>query len=99
MNIVVVVAVCRMLGLGVGAYVRRAFVAPCLAGAVLALGWWLTGASELVTTWRTWIMVGTLGTTGFVAIAALTEWNGWLKLAWQKRQTELSASASSASLR
>jgi hypothetical protein len=74
-------------------------VAPCLAGAALALGWRLTGASELATTWKTWMIAGALGTAGYATIAALTEWNGWLRLGWLKQHPELTASASSASLR
>jgi O-antigen/teichoic acid export membrane protein len=99
MNVAVVVAVCRLLGLGVGVYARRAFAGPCLAGAALALGWRLTNAGELAATWWAWITFGAFGTAGFAAIAALTEWNGWMRMTWLKRQPELTTSASSASLR
>jgi O-antigen/teichoic acid export membrane protein len=94
MNIIVLVAVCRMLGLGVGGYARRAMLKPCLAGTVLALGWWLSNAGELATTWIAWITAGALGAAGYALIAALAEWNGWMTLGWPKREHELSPSAS-----
>jgi len=73
MNVIVMVSVCRLVGLGLGEYLRLAFAAPCLAGLLLAAGWWLTGAADRATTWGAWLTVGALGAAGFALIAALVE--------------------------
>jgi hypothetical protein len=73
MNVIVMVSVCRLVGLGLGEYLRRAFAAPCVAGLLLAAGWWLTSAADRATTWGAWLTVGALGTAGFALIAALVE--------------------------
>jgi O-antigen/teichoic acid export membrane protein len=73
MNVIVMISVCRLVGLGLGEYLRRAFAAPCAAGLVLAAGWWLTGSADRATTWGAWLTVGALGTAGFALIAAFVE--------------------------
>jgi O-antigen/teichoic acid export membrane protein len=89
MDIVIVVAVCRMFGLNIVTYFRRAFVGPCVAGLLLAAAWWLSGAAEIATTWPAWLTVGALGTAGFAAMAAFGEWRwrtlGWAASLWQWR--------------
>jgi O-antigen/teichoic acid export membrane protein len=73
MNVVVMVSVCRLVGLGLSEYFCRAFAAPCVAGFLLAAGWWLTGAADRATSWGAWLTVGSVGTAGFALIAALVE--------------------------
>jgi O-antigen/teichoic acid export membrane protein len=73
MDIVIVVAVCRMLGVGMGTYLRRAFLGPCAAGMLLAAGWWFTNAAEYATNWGAWIVIGAVGTAGFATLATFAE--------------------------
>jgi O-antigen/teichoic acid export membrane protein len=95
MNIVIVASVCRMLGVGIGTYFRRAFVGPCVAGLVLAAGWWLTGAAEYATNWAAWLVAGAVGTGGFAMLAAAMEWHERIvRLAaslWRARTSALAA--------
>jgi O-antigen/teichoic acid export membrane protein len=99
MDVVIVAAVCRMLGLGIGAYVRRAFLGPCVAGLLLAAGWWVTGASSYATSWGRWITMGAAGTAGFAIVAAFGEWHAAIpRLAARRTQAGTLALAVSSSL-
>jgi O-antigen/teichoic acid export membrane protein len=73
MDIVIIVAVCRMFGVRVRTYAWRTLTGPCAAGLLLAAGWWFTGAAQLATNWAAWVVVGAAGAGGFATLAAVAE--------------------------
>jgi O-antigen/teichoic acid export membrane protein len=70
-NLVVIVYVCRRVGVGAGEYMGRAWLAPALAAAVLAGGWW---AMKTPVRWPELLLVGGVGLAGQAALALFVEW-------------------------
>ncbi len=73
LNCAVGVYVCRALGVGVGSYLRRSFLAPC-AAALLPAGVWLAAwAWAAPDTWLSLAATTAAGLAGYVVAAAAAE--------------------------
>jgi O-antigen/teichoic acid export membrane protein len=73
LNCAVGLYVCRMLGVGLGSYLRRSFLAPC-AAALLPAGVWLAAWAWAVP--DTWLSLGATtaaGLSGYVLVAVAVE--------------------------
>ncbi|HXG11939.1 MAG TPA: oligosaccharide flippase family protein [Gemmataceae bacterium] len=72
-NVVVLGYVCRTLGVGVGEYVRRAFLRPCAVVLPLAAGWMMARAEWEPASWPGLLTVGLAGLGGYAAVASVVE--------------------------
>jgi O-antigen/teichoic acid export membrane protein len=73
-NLIVAVAVCRLLHTGLSRYLRHAWLWPLAAAALLAVAWW--GLDSWLAP-GSWLVMGILGAcclTGYVMLAILAEW-------------------------
>jgi O-antigen/teichoic acid export membrane protein len=73
LNCAVGLYVCRKLGVGLGTYLRRSFLAPC-AAAVLPASIWLAASYWVVPdTWLSLLATVAAGLTGYALLAATAE--------------------------
>jgi O-antigen/teichoic acid export membrane protein len=73
LNCAVAVYVCRTLGVGVGAYLRRSFLVPC-AAALLPAGVWLAAAHWAAPDgWLSFALTLAAGLAGYAVLAAAAE--------------------------
>jgi O-antigen/teichoic acid export membrane protein len=69
------VYICRVLGIGLGRYLRQSFLGPCLLGLPLA-GAWLITVPQIAPSWLGLLSVGSVGLAAYLTSAALMEF-GW----------------------
>jgi len=72
-NILIMAYVCRVVGLDIGLYVRRAWILPTGAGIVLAAGWWIIGTQPATPTWTWFLVTVSVGVSVYWGFAALME--------------------------
>lgn len=72
-NSVLIVYGCRLLGVRVRSYLRRAFLAPGAVTGLLALGWFAVTAKGPPSTWPELILTATIGSAAYAVVAALVE--------------------------
>ncbi len=72
-NLILAVYVCRLLGVSLGYYVRRAFLQPLLVTGLLTLAWLGALARHVPATWSEWLLLGFAGMTGFATIGLFVE--------------------------
>jgi O-antigen/teichoic acid export membrane protein len=73
-NVFLAVYVCRLLGVRVGMYLRRAFLAPCAVTALLALAWLGMTQWRTPETWLDLFLLGSGGAAAYLCAATLVEW-------------------------
>jgi O-antigen/teichoic acid export membrane protein len=67
------VYVCRQVGVGVAEYLRRSFLVPCVCAALLSLAWMGMVVLMPPAGWGSLLAVGVLGLAGFGVVALLVE--------------------------
>jgi len=72
-NLAVAVYVCRVVGVGVGTYARRSFLAPLLLSAALGLAWLAVVSWAMPAGWLDFVLVGGLGTAAYGVAVVLVE--------------------------
>jgi O-antigen/teichoic acid export membrane protein len=72
-NLAVMAYVCRTVGVGAGEYLRRGFVVPCAAAALLAAAWTAAVLRHEPATWMELATLGLAGLAGYALLAVLTE--------------------------
>jgi O-antigen/teichoic acid export membrane protein len=72
-NAVLAAYVCRMLNVGIGSYVRHAFVAPCCLALLLAAGWLTAACCFDLTSWLPFLVTAAVGSAGYLFLVAVVE--------------------------
>jgi O-antigen/teichoic acid export membrane protein len=73
-NVAVAIAVCRLLGTGMGSYLRQAWLRPLGVASVLAGGWWCLAFWLEPGSWVAFVSLGAGCVSGYVLLAALAVW-------------------------
>jgi O-antigen/teichoic acid export membrane protein len=71
-NVALIFYICRTLEVGVGTYVRHAFLAPFMLALALACGWLIVARGGL-TSWTSLIGTGLGGLIGYLLVGSLIE--------------------------
>jgi O-antigen/teichoic acid export membrane protein len=72
-NCAVAVYVCRAVGVGMGEYLRRSFLAPCAAALLPCAAWLAAGRWAAPDTWPSLFATAAAGVAGYFVLAALAE--------------------------
>jgi O-antigen/teichoic acid export membrane protein len=72
-SVALLVYVCRQVGVGVGEYLRRSFLTPCLLAALLTAAWWWMVALAPPVGWGSLVAISMSGLAGFGVVALLVE--------------------------
>jgi O-antigen/teichoic acid export membrane protein len=73
-NCAIAAHVCRILGIGLGRYVRLSFPKPCAVAVLLGLGWWSASRWHALTSWESLSATILAGLAGYFLLASLVEW-------------------------
>jgi O-antigen/teichoic acid export membrane protein/glycosyltransferase involved in cell wall biosynthesis len=76
-NLFLAVHVCRLLGVGLGEYLRRSFLMPLAGAALLAAGWFFLVEWIPPISWASLLLVGIAGLGGYSLIAIFLELGTW----------------------
>jgi O-antigen/teichoic acid export membrane protein len=73
-NLIVAIAVCRLLRTGMGSYLRHAWLRPLTVALLLAIAWWALDKWLEPGSWMSLGIMGASCLTGYVLLAILAEW-------------------------
>ena len=72
-NLVIILYVCRILGVSLGEYLIVAWMKPLPVGGLLAIFWLQAERWIPLTSWGTFVTVGSIGVIGYATLAVLIE--------------------------